>query len=58
MIDGKTHLKFTIKFDVAIDIGDKNYKGTVKLELPNGNIPEEGISSVNEKDFSDIIFKR
>ena len=51
-------LQFEVEFDIIIDIGRTKYKGTVNLSLPTGNILEEGKTSQEITDFSDIVFKR
>lgn len=48
-----------VSFDITIKlISGVSYKANIKLDLPAGNIIEEGTSSKEEKDLSDIIFKR
>ena len=52
-------LKFTLKFDVLIDTtNDIVYKGTFTVDLPCGDILEEGTSKLDKTDLSDIVFKR
>jgi len=52
-------IKFQISFDITIYlVSEKNYKGTITLDLPVSDITEEGISHTEKKDCSDIIFKR
>lgn len=52
-------IKTSIMFDLIIETNENiKYKGTFTLELPKGNIIEEGSSSLEITDFSDIIFKR
>lgn len=52
-------LKFTLKFDVLLDTSnDIIYRGTFVVDLPCGNIIEEGTSKLDKKDLNDVIFKR
>ena len=52
-------LQFTLKFDVLIDISnDIIYRGTFTVDMPCGNILEEGTSKLDKTDLSDVIFKR
>ena len=52
-------VKSKIKFDLVINLeSDISFKSTIKLELPVGNIIEEGSSSIEIKDMKDIVFKR
>ena len=53
------NLKFTLKFDIVIDTSnDILYRGTFEIELPCGNIIEEGTSKLDKTDLSEVIFKR
>lgn len=51
-------LKYTISFDIVIDTNIAKYRGNVSLELPCSDILTEGTSQLDEKDCSNIIFKR
>ena len=51
-------LKYNISFDLVIDTNIATYRGTVSLELPVGDIITEGTSQLDEKDCSNIVFKR
>lgn len=52
-------IKSKVAFDVSIKLkSEKIYTGTVELELPAGNILEEGTSSYEKTNLKDIIFKR
>lgn len=52
-------LKTKISFDIIISTkSEKQYKGTIPLEIPVGDIVKEGVSNMQKTDFSDIIFKR
>lgn len=51
-------LKFEVEFDIIIDVETTKYKATVALKLPAGDIIEEGKSSQELTDFSNVVFKR
>ena len=48
-----------VSFDLNITLkSGVNYKGTVNLKLPAGNLIGEGTSSTEITDFRDVVFKR
>lgn len=49
---------FDVSFDLVITVQNASYRGNVSLQLPCGNILEEGTSSMEKNDFNDVIFKR
>lgn len=52
-------LQTKMKFDLNIKLeGGKEYKATIYLDLPIGNVIEEGITSTEIKDVNDFVFKR
>lgn len=52
-------LQFEISFDIIIELeSEKTYKGNIKIELPTGNLIEEGKVSFEKTEFNDVIFKR
>ena len=52
-------IKFRISFDISIKLkSEKIFTGTIELDLPAGNILEEGTSSYEKNNLKDIIFKR
>lgn len=51
-------LKYSISFDIVIDTNIATYRGNVNIELPCGDILTEGTSQLDEKDCSNIVFKR
>ena len=52
-------IKFKIAFDITIKLkSEKEYKATIELELPAGNVIEEGTSSYEKTTFKDVVFKR
>ena len=55
----KEDIQFRISFDVIVETGKQNkFKGNITLELPTGNILEEGVSTLEITDLENIIFKR
>lgn len=57
---GKTidDLKFSVSFDLVIKVQNKSYRTNINLDLPCGNITEEGTSTYEITDTSKYIFKR
>lgn len=51
-------VEFTVSFDLVIEVENHDYRANVVLELPCGNILENGTESIEKTDMSDIIFKR
>ena len=52
-------IEFTICFDLIMETGNGNkFKSTIKLKLPTGNILKEGVSTYEDTDLKDVIFKR
>ena len=51
-------VKFTVSFDFIISANKNEYRANISLDLPNGNIIENGTESIEKTDMSDIIFKR
>ena len=52
-------IQTNLNFDMIIETNENiKFRGTFSLELPKGNILEEGSSSLEITDFSDVIFKR
>ena len=48
-----------VAFDITITLKSGiGYKGTVHLKLPVGNLIDEGTSSIEITDFSNVVFKR
>ena len=55
----KEDISLNLSFDITISLENgKQYKGTVTLELPVGNIIDEGTWKLEITDFSNVIFKR
>lgn len=51
-------IAFEISFDTVITVDNCSYRANVNLQLPCGNIVEEGTCNIEKTDMSDIIFKR
>lgn len=51
-------ITFKISFDFIIEVKNHEYKANIKLDLPYGDILENGTESFEKIDMSDIIFKR
>ena len=52
-------IKNVICFDLTIELNSrKSYKGTYTLELPIGNVVEEGKTGLDITEFKDTVFKR
>ena len=52
-------ISFKVSFDLIIETGNGNkFKSTITLDLPTGNILEEGVSKSENTDFSNVVFKR
>lgn len=52
------NIKFTVSFDFIIELSNHQYRANIKLDLPYGNILDDGTSSFEKTDMSDVIFKR
>ena len=51
-------LKLKISFDIAIDVLNKNtYQATMNLELPVGDIINEGTTNLEITDLDNVVFK-
>ena len=50
--------KFNVSFDLVITVENCKYRATVSLQMPCGDITEEGTCSLEKTDMSDVIFKR
>lgn len=51
-------IEFEVSFDLIITVDNCSYRAKILLQMPCGNISEEGTSSIEKTDFSDVIFKR
>lgn len=52
------NIKFSVSFDLIIKIDNNEYKGTVNLDLPCGNVITDGTGTLEITDFSNVIFKK
>ena len=49
----------TISFDLGIELkSNKNYKTHIELEMPTGNILEEGTTNYQKEGIQKLVFKR
>ena len=51
-------LEFSVSFDLVIKINNKNYRTNINLDLPCGNILDEGTSTKEITDTDKFVFKR
>lgn len=52
-------IKFSVSFDIIVNLDSKkNYKASMNLDLPTGNVVDNGMQSTENTDLKDIIFKR
>lgn len=52
-------IKSKVSFDLSIQLKSEiTYTATITLDLPVGNVTEEGTSYYEKTDFNDIIFRR
>lgn len=51
-------IKFQVKFDLTIQINKIKYKANIALKLPCDNLSEEGRTTREITDMSNIVFKR
>ena len=54
-----SEIEFNVSFDVIIKTSENiSFKGTINLNMPVENVIEEGSSSKEIVDFSNVVFKR
>ena len=51
-------IQFKVTFDLIICVNKIKYKTNISLDLPSGNILEEGRSQIEITDLKDTVFKR
>lgn len=51
-------IQFEVSFDFIIELSEYKYKANITLNLPEGNIIQNGTESLEITDMSNIIFKR
>lgn len=54
----KEQLEFEISLDVVINTQNRSYKSTINLNMPCGNIIEEGRCSIENTNQKEFVFKR
>lgn len=52
------NINFTVLFDFIIEVQNHQYRASIELEMPHGNIIEEGTAVYEKNDMNDVIFKR
>ena len=53
------NVKLEVRFDVIIETTlGYNFKSNVKLDLPTGNILQDGVSTKEDSELTNVIFKR
>lgn len=53
------NIKFKITFDLTIETeSEHKFKSNITLDLPTGNILEEGVGKLKDTELENIIFKR
>lgn len=52
-------INFKVTFDIIIETeSDHKFKANITLDLPTGNILEEGVGTLEDTDLNNVIFKR
>ena len=52
-------MKFKVSFDLIIETeSNHKFKANVVLDLPTGNILENGVGTLEDTELKDVIFKR
>lgn len=52
-------IKFELSFDIIIETNEKHrFKTNMKIDLPTGNILEEGVGTLEDTELNNVIFKR
>ena len=51
-------ISFDISFDLVITVDNCSYRSNLNMTMPCGNLIEEGTSSIEKTDMSDLIFRR
>ena len=51
-------ISFDISFDLVITVENCSYRANVNMTMPCGNLIEEGTSSIEQTDFSNLVFRR
>ena len=54
-----SNIDFTISFDLIIETeSNHRFKSNISLNLPTGNILEDGVGTLEDTEMKDVIFKR
>ena len=51
-------ISFDVSFDLVITVEDCSYRANVNMTMPCGNLVKEGTCSIEQTDFSKLVFKR
>ncbi len=51
-------ISYTVSFDFVIETTKNKYKANITLEMPTGNLIEDGKTYIEKTDMNDIAFKR
>ena len=51
-------VQFDVNFDLVITVDNCSYRTNMTLHMPCGDITEEGTCSIEQTDFSNLVFKR
>ena len=54
----KENIEIKVSFDILIETNISKYRGKIDVDLPCGNILDDGVCNIKKTDFSDIAFKR
>ncbi|MCI9178075.1 MAG: hypothetical protein HFJ28_05940 [Clostridia bacterium] len=54
----REEIGFTVSFDFTIETTKNKYKANITLDLPTGNLEEEGKCYLEKTDMKGIVFKR
>ena len=51
-------IKFKVSFDFIIEVKNHKYRTNIELDMPCGDILNEGTCNIEKTDMSDLVFKR
>lgn len=51
-------ITFSVNFDLILTINNIKYKSTISLDLPYGNILQDGTTEIEKDNLDSIVFKR
>ena len=52
------NINVNLSFDIVIETNISNYRGNIEINLPCGDILNQGVCNIDKTDFSDVAFKR